>query len=155
MDINLARTFLEIARTGSFNGAAQNLHVTQTTVTARIQSLESMLGCKLFIRNKSGAKLSDNGKRFMLYAGQLVESWSAAKRDLPLPSGTERIVTIGGEISLWNPLLLSWMKSLRDEKPELALRVEVDEPTTLHQKLERGVMSAAIVHLPEYWMGMQ
>jgi DNA-binding transcriptional LysR family regulator len=155
MDINLARTFLEIARTGSFNGAAQNLHVTQTTVTARIQSLESMLGCRLFIRNKSGAKLSDNGKRFVLYATQLVESWAAAQRDLPLPSGTERIVCIGGEISLWNPLLFSWMKTLRDRNPELALRVEVGESTSLHQKLERGVMSAAIVHVPEYWMGMQ
>jgi DNA-binding transcriptional LysR family regulator len=155
MDINLARTFLEIVRTGSFIAASQNLHVTQTTVTARIHSLESLLGCRLFIRNKGGAKLSDNGKRFVMYASQLVESWDAARRDLPLPSGTERIITIGGEISLWNPLLLSWMKELREQKPELALRVEVDEPASLHQKLERGVMSAAIVHLPEYWMGMQ
>lgn len=36
MDIDLARTFLEVVRTGSFMAAAERLHVTQTAVTARI-----------------------------------------------------------------------------------------------------------------------
>ncbi|MBF3232891.1 LysR family transcriptional regulator, partial [Pseudomonas aeruginosa] len=44
MDIDLARTFLEIARSGSFVAAAERLHLTQTAVTARIQNLEGQLG---------------------------------------------------------------------------------------------------------------
>ncbi|MBB5372158.1 LysR family transcriptional regulator [Acidocella aromatica] len=40
MDINAARTFLEIVRTGSFVNAAANLHLTQTAVSARIRVLE-------------------------------------------------------------------------------------------------------------------
>ena len=35
MDINLARTFLEIVDTRSFQRAAERLHVTQTSVSAR------------------------------------------------------------------------------------------------------------------------
>jgi Transcriptional regulator len=45
MDIDLARTFLEIIRSGSFIATAERLHITQTAVTARIQNLESQLSC--------------------------------------------------------------------------------------------------------------
>lgn len=155
MDINLARTFLEIIRSGSFISAAERLHITQTTVTARIHHLEDLLGCRLFVRNRSGAKLTDNGQRFVTHASQLVQAWEAARRDLPLPEGTINLITIGGEISLWNPLLLNWLSYLRRQLPALAVRAEVGEAGTLHQKLEGGSMDAALVHQPDYWPGMQ
>ncbi|MDX9875738.1 MAG: LysR family transcriptional regulator, partial [Spongiibacteraceae bacterium] len=56
MDIDLARTFLSVVRCGSFIAAAEQLHVTQTTVTARIHNLEGQLGCRLFVRNRGGAR---------------------------------------------------------------------------------------------------
>ena len=43
MDLELARTFLAVVHNGSFVAAAERLHVTQTTVTARIQNLEALL----------------------------------------------------------------------------------------------------------------
>ena len=58
MDITLARTFLEIVDCGNFVRAAERLHVTQTAVSVRVQSLEAQLGRKLFIRNKAGATLT-------------------------------------------------------------------------------------------------
>jgi len=39
MNIELARTFLEIIRSGNFNKAAERLHVTQSTVTMRVKAL--------------------------------------------------------------------------------------------------------------------
>ena len=56
MDIELARTFLEIVSTGSFIKAADRLHVAQTTVSARVRLLEQQLGRPLFVRNKAGAR---------------------------------------------------------------------------------------------------
>jgi LysR family transcriptional regulator, flagellar master operon regulator len=53
MDIDRARTFLEIVHSGSFLRAADRLHVTQTTVSARIRTLEEELGRQLFIRNRN------------------------------------------------------------------------------------------------------
>ena len=50
MDIELARTFIEIVRCGSFVAAAERLHVTQTAITARVQNLETQLNSKLFVR---------------------------------------------------------------------------------------------------------
>ena len=155
MDITLAKTFLEIIQSGSFIAAAERLHVTQTTITTRIKTLEELLGCQLFVRNRSGARLTDNGVRFTAYAQQMVQTWHAAKRDLPLPEGTVNLITIGGEVSLWNPLLLQWFNCLRSELPAIAIRVEVAEADTLHKKLEGGVMDAALVHRPDYWSGMQ
>jgi DNA-binding transcriptional LysR family regulator len=51
LDIVTARTFLEIVKTGSFVGAAHNLNITQTAVSARIRSLEQQLDSTVFIRN--------------------------------------------------------------------------------------------------------
>ncbi|MEO8279843.1 MAG: LysR family transcriptional regulator, partial [Ideonella sp.] len=44
MDIKLARTFLEIVAARSFQGAAERLHITQTAVSARVRTLEDLLG---------------------------------------------------------------------------------------------------------------
>jgi DNA-binding transcriptional LysR family regulator len=155
LDIDLARTFLEIVRTGSFMAAADRLHITQTTVTARVQNLEGQLGCRLFVRNRSGATLTDHGERFASHASQLVQTWEAARRELPLPQGAESVLTLGAEISLWNPLLLNWLSALRDVLPDVALRIEVGEPRSLHERLEQGVLDAVLVHQPDYWPGMQ
>ena len=131
MDIDLARTFLEVVRSNSFIAAAERLHVTQTTVTARIQNLEGQLGCRLFVRNRSGARLTDNGEQFTAYASQLVQTWEAARRNLPLPQGKEELLTIGAEISLWNPLLLNWLGTVRQGCPDLAVRTGVRGRQTL------------------------
>ena len=61
MDTELARTFLTVIDAGNFIGAADRLHVTQSTVSARIHSLEEQLGCKLFVRNKAGTALTPAG----------------------------------------------------------------------------------------------
>ena len=59
--------FLAVIHTGSFSKAAENLFITQPTLTHRIQSLENELGLQLFTR-KQGQKaveLTDAGKRFV------------------------------------------------------------------------------------------
>ncbi len=155
MDIDLARTFLEIARSGSFVAAAERLHLTQTAVTARIQNLEGQLGCRLFVRNRAGARLTADGEHFLGYASQLVQTWDAARRDLPLPDGFRNLLNLGGEVSLCNPLLLNWMRRLREAIPGHAVRVEIGQGADLLKQLEQGVLDAALVYQPEYWPGLQ
>lgn len=155
MDIELARTFLEIVRGGSFMAASEQLHITQTTVTARVHNLEGLLGCRLFIRTRNGAQLTENGEHFVPYANQLVQTWEASRRDLPLPEGRRELVSIGCEVSLWNPLLTRWLTRLAIDQPDLAVRVEVDEQEKLQEKLQLGLIFAALVHQPSYWPGVQ
>jgi DNA-binding transcriptional LysR family regulator len=155
MDADLARTFLCIAREGSFVAASKHLHITQTAVTARVQNLEEQLGCRLFVRNRAGARLTDDGKRFLTYATLLVQTWEAARRDLPLPDGYGDLITLGGEMSVCNPLMLNWATKLKEEIPSHAVRIEVASGTTLQEKLEHGLINAALVYKPEYWPNVQ
>lgn len=155
MDIDLARTFLEIIRSGSFIATAERLHITQTAVTARVRSLETQLGCRLFVRNRAGARLTADGERFVIYATQLVQVWETARRDLPLPRSHDKLLSLGAEVSLSNPLLLAWMQRLRQTMPDHALRSEVATGNELQKRLELGALDAALVHQPEYRPGFQ
>lgn len=155
MDIDLARTFLEIVRSGSFIATAERMHLTQTAVTARVHNLERQLNCRLFVRNRAGARLTSDGERFVAYASQLVQTWEAARRDLPLPEGYGDLLTLGAEVSLSNPLMLGWVQRLRREIPSHAVRSEVGHGSLLQEQLGLGVLDAALVYQPEYWPGMQ
>ncbi len=64
MDIQLARTFLMVAETGSFIEAGRKMNVTQSTVSARIKTLEDLFGRPLFVRSKNGATLTAAGDQF-------------------------------------------------------------------------------------------
>src|SRR5262250_1495720 len=108
MDIELARTFLEIVSTGSFIRASERLNVAQTTVSARIRLLEQHLGRALFVRNKSGATLTPAGERFLRYAPTFVQLWQRARHQVAVPPGHRAVLAIGGELSLWHPLMLDW-----------------------------------------------
>lgn len=155
MDIDLARTFIEIVRSGSLVAAAEHLHVTQTAISARVQKLEQLLGCQLFVRSRNGASLTADGKGFVAYANQLVHTWEAARRDLPLPAGGYQVLHIGGEVSLCNPLLLDWVRVLHQEVPSHAIRSEVGDSDTLLRKLDMGLLDAALVYQPGYGPGVQ
>ena len=59
MNLSNLQTFLEIVETGSLIRASENLNVTQSTITARLKTLEQELGQTLFLRRKSW--YSDDG----------------------------------------------------------------------------------------------
>ncbi len=92
MDITLARTFLEVVGTGSFVVASERLHVTQTAISARVKTLEDLLGRQLFVRNKSGASLTPAGEQFVRHATTLVQVWERARHQVAVPSGRPRSI---------------------------------------------------------------
>ena len=155
MDINLARTFLEIVATGNFLRAAERLHVTQTAVSARVRALEELLGRKLFVRNKSGASLTSAGEQFHRYAQMLVQVWERARHQVAVPPGRRAVVTVGGELSLWSPLLLDWLIWMRHAAPQLALRAEVGLPDSLIDQVSEGILDIAVVYAPHQRPGLK
>jgi DNA-binding transcriptional LysR family regulator len=90
MNIEHLRTFLEIAETGNFNRAAERLHVTQSTVSARIRTLEEQLDRSLFVRARNGAELTAAGRHFQRYALTTVRAWQQARQRIALPEGLRR-----------------------------------------------------------------
>jgi DNA-binding transcriptional LysR family regulator len=155
VDITLARTFLEIVTAGSFVRAAETLHVTQTAVSARVRTLEEQLGTTLFVRNKAGATLTPAGEQFTRYASMLVQVWERARHQVALPPGRESVMTIGCEISLWDPLLLDWLLWMRTSAPHLALRTEVGFPADLIDRVASGTLDVAVVYAPQQRPGLR
>ena len=155
MDITLARTFLEIVSTGSFLRASERLHVTQTAVSARVRTLEDLLGRQLFVRNKSGASLTSAGEHFMRYAPTLIQVWERARHQVAVPAGRRAVITVGCEISLWDPLLLDWLLWMRRAAPQLSLRTEVSAPESLIKQVSEGILDIAIVYAPQQRPGLR
>lgn len=155
MDINLARTFLEIVSARNFARAAERLHVTQTAVSARVHALEALLGRRLFVRNKAGATLTTAGEQFLRYAQTLVQVWERARHQVAVPSGRRAVVTVGGELSLWDPLLINWLLWMRRAAPQLALRAEVGLPESLVNQVAEGTLDIAIVYAPHQRPGLK
>ncbi len=68
MELNQIETFLYVAELGSFSRAAEQLGLTQPTLSARIQVLERELGQRLFERLGRGVRLTEAGRAFQPYA---------------------------------------------------------------------------------------
>lgn len=156
MDIQLAKTFLEIMSAGSFQEAAKRLHVTQTTVTARVKGLEEALGCRLFIRNRAGASLTKEGERFVEHAKSLVFTWQRAKLELSKPLEISSSLMVGVENSLWNPLLVETINQLQSEKTPISntagivFDTRIEDESRLIEQLDKGILDAVVVHKPHY-----
>jgi DNA-binding transcriptional LysR family regulator len=155
MDIALARTFLEIVACGNFVRAAERLHVTQTAVSVRVQTLEELLGRKLFVRNKAGASLTPAGEQFLRYAPLLVQVWERARHQVAVPPGLRAVVAVAGELSLWNPLLLDWLVWMRRSAPQLAVRTQVGLPESLMNQVGDGVIDIAVLYAPQHRPGLK
>lgn len=149
MDTELARTFLSVATAGSFVGAAERLHVTQSTVSTRIRTLEDQLGCPLFIRNKAGAALTDAGRRFQRHATMLVRTVEQARHDVGLPKGARASVVVGARIGIWEGLLLGWLAQCRRAMPDVSIRAEIGFEADLMQGLIDGRIDIAVMYTPQ------
>ena len=155
MDITLARTFLEIVRSGNFVRAAERLHVTQTAVSVRVQTLEELLGGKLFVRSKAGATLTAAGEQFLRYAPLLVQLWERARHQVAAPPGVREVLSLGGELSLWNPFLLDWLVWMRRSTPQLGVRAQVRLPEELMSQVAEGVIDIAVMYAPQQRPGLK
>ena len=101
MDIQQARTFLEIVGTGSFQLAAERLYVTQSAVSLRVKRMEADLGQTLFTRSKAGAVMTPAGEQFARFARSLVRVWEEARHQVAVPDGFDDTLILGAQPSLW------------------------------------------------------
>src|SRR3954452_24852325 len=155
MDIELARTFIEIVSTGSFIRASERLNVAQTTVSARIRSLEQQLGRALFIRHKGGASLTPAGEQFLRHAPMFVQLWQRTLHQVAVPPGRRAVLAVGSEVSLWQPLLLDWVQWIRRSLPDIRLRVHVEVPQDLINQVPAGLVDVAIMYAPHHRPGLK
>src|SRR5215211_1056028 len=72
VELRHLRYFAAVAAHGSFNRAANNLHLTQPALSRQVKDLEEELGVALFVRGKNAVKLTAAGELFYEEARDLL-----------------------------------------------------------------------------------
>ncbi len=144
MNTVLLRTFLEVVDAGNLNRAAARLNVTQSTVTTRLDALESELGHRLLERNKAGAELTAEGFKFQRYAQMMLQLWQVAQNDIALPRGFSGVCNMGCEAALWQGLVSPWVARARQARPEIALSCWPGSAEDLARWLTSGLIDVAL-----------
>jgi len=114
--------FLEIVKTGNLSTAADNLHLTQSAVSARLRALESIVGASLFQRGKGAryVSLTPQGKRFVPVA----QRWMLLLRDTrAIGSDQRQSVRLGCIDSISSALLLPLARKLGQLEPPIRLEI--------------------------------
>jgi DNA-binding transcriptional LysR family regulator len=155
METELARTFLTVVAAGNFISAAERLHVTQSTVSARIRALEEQLACTLFVRNKAGAALTPAGRQFQKHAASLVRTVEQARQDVGIPTAYRAVLAVGGRIGLWENLLLRWLLLMQETAPDVSLRAEIGFEEDLMQRLIEGRIDIGVMYTPQSRPGLK
>ena len=154
MHSELVRTFVVVVEAGSFLGASARLNVSQSTVSARVKSLEEFLGRTLFVRNRGGAELTPAGRRFQRHAASLLRTMEQARQDVGVPDGFSRILTVGGRFGLWEQFLMAWLLKFQVACPDIGIRAEVGFEDDLMRRLIDGQLDIGVMYTPQRRPGL-
>ena len=75
MTLQQLKYILAISAYGSMNKAAEQLYVSQPSLTSSVQELEKEIGIKIFNRSGKGVTLTNDGAEFLQYARQVVSQF--------------------------------------------------------------------------------
>lgn len=135
MEIELLKTFLEVARVRHFGKAAANLYVTQSAVSSRIRLLEQQVGRPLFLRARNNIQLTIYGEKLIDHAEKVLKAWGIACASLAIEEESRPSFAIGGVSSLWESNLLPLLQGVYQRMQGYDLYAEVDCHDNLIKKL--------------------
>jgi len=138
LNVKHLETFYWIVRLGTFAAAAERLHTTQPTVSARIQELEQVLGVIVFDRTHHRAKLTPKGRELVAYAERVVGMTSEIMHRVGNAASLAGVVRLGVAelISVtWLPVLT---ETVHARYPNITLDIEVDVMDPLLGHLREG-----------------
>ena len=154
------RYFLEVARTGSVNQAAQRLHVAASAVSRQLGKLEDSLGVVLFERQARGMTLTEAGTRLLAHASahdaqalELVEQL----QDLSAQGALRvRLACTEGFAAAFMPLVMAGFRQAHPQAhPQVQLQLQVAVPQEVSDLLLRGEAALALKYSTAPEKGLQ
>lgn len=144
LDLRLVRYFTVVAEHGHFGRAADELHITQPSLSRQIRRLEHDLGARLLDRTPQGSRLTAAGEVFLPSARTLLRTADRAATETRAAAQPNRI-TIGYSSGL---IVTSLVRELRRRHPDAdvqALHLDWNQP---RQALLDHRVDAAVARLP-------
>lgn len=149
MSIRLFKTFIAVARCGSFAAAAQQIGLTQAAVSIQMKALEEELRVSLFDRSARTAVLNTAGHMLVPRAQALVNQFDNIGTGLD-----ERhlggVLALGAIHHTFARLLPDALLMLRKSHPNIMVQVCNGVSDELMRKVEQGELDAAIVSQPPF-----
>ncbi len=138
--------FMAVAQKENFSIAAESLFVTQSALSQRIKKLEEELGQTLFIRESSGAKLTEAGRKLLIYGQnkkvleeEVLNSMSETSQDL---AGTIRIAAFS---SVLRSVVIKSLGPFLRENPNINCEFKVAQMKDIPSMLQRAEVDIAIL----------
>jgi LysR family hca operon transcriptional activator len=150
MELRHLRYFVAVAEEGSLSLAAKRLHTVQPSLSRQIRDLESEVGVALLTRNARGVELTAAGRVFLdqarLTLSQADAALEAARRAGRSSKPTFSMGFLTGQEVDWLPHATA---ILRDELPNIEVRVVSKSSPLLGEDLQRGELDVAFLRREE------
>ena len=149
MQIELLETFLDLMETKSFNRTADRLNLKQSTVSARINTLEAVLGKRLFTRSRAGTQPTPAGYRLLDHARALRHQWNEARRSVASTGNFDQSMRIGIQHDLASNHIADWVAGFRAILPRAAFYIDLDFSNQMSVDLLAGELDLSILYTPK------
>ena len=149
MELRLLRYFLTVAKEQSFTKAAEQLHITQPTLSRQMAAFEEELGVTLFIRSGKKISLTDEG---ILLKRRALEILNLEERTIEELKGKEEVVegtiTIGcGEFAAVETLA-KICKTYKEKYPLVQIVLHTATADAVYEMMNRGLVDIALFMEP-------
>ena len=138
------KTFLAVARLGSFRRAADELYVTQAAVTTRIKGLEDYLGFAVFHRHRRGAELNEQGERFIDYARNAIDMIEHGREAARRVTSYRAHYRFMSQFLLLDELVPDWMHWMNSKAPDVSLSIDCGYSMTATKDIANGQLDLAV-----------
>lgn len=122
MNFKHLQAFVEVANTGHFGRASENLGMTQSGLSQMIKALEKSVGAKLFARTTRAIALTDVGRSFYENAVELIQAHHLAEeRIASVLSGDHGTVRLGFIASAALGIIPRLIIGVRKKAPRISI----------------------------------
>ena len=150
MNLDLLKTFVAIAESGSLSRTAEGWRVAQSTLTRQVQALEAEIGGRLLERSHRGVALTAAGQALLAGIRPLVGQLDAAVAEArKLARGQSGSVRIGYVMSAATEYLNPALAVLRAKHPEVKVKLVDLSPGEQIAGLRKGELDVALVGLAD------
>jgi DNA-binding transcriptional LysR family regulator len=144
LELDVLRTFVAIAETGSFTLAATAVFRTPSAVSMQIKKLEEMLGRPVFTRDARSVSLTRDGEVLLGFARRLLAVNREAVSKFIMPD-IRGVVRLGSPDDYGERVLTTVLKRFAQTHPAIAVDVTIDQTSNLKRRLTEGRLDLTLV----------